>query len=148
MVKSSQTTCLLSNIETKIVWQTIGTVQTSVKLRFCLWGPLVKHMTFFQRLCGFIYTIASLLTVALVISMFTSPVVLISGGNLVPFSDYKELQWLIRAWFASHFVNRLNEAITYLPSGYLTGQRESRAVLWMAICEFPHQLCSDPRSLC
>lgn len=92
-------------------------------------------MTFFQRLCGFVYTVASLLTVALVASMFTSPVVLVSGGNLVPFSNYGQLQWLIRIWFASHIINRANEAITYLPSGYFTGQREARAVLWMAICE-------------
>lgn len=92
-------------------------------------------MSFFQRLCGFVYTIASLLTVVLVASMFTSPVVLISGGNLVPFSDYGQLKWLIRVWFASHAINRLNEFVTYLPSGYLTGQREARAVLWMAICK-------------
>ncbi|KXJ86517.1 glycosyl transferase [Microdochium bolleyi] len=123
---------LSSHLKQRTRW-TIGTVQTSLKLRFCLWGPLVKRMTFYQRLCGFVYTIASLLTVALVASMFTSPIVLVSGGNLVPFSSYAQLKWLIRIWFASHVANRLNEVITYLPSGYFTGQREARAVLWMAI---------------
>jgi hypothetical protein len=92
-------------------------------------------MTFFQRVCGFVYTVASLLTVVLVASMMTSPVVLISGGNLVPFKNYSQLKWLIRAWFAAHAINRINEFVTYLPSGYRTGQREARAVLWMAICK-------------
>ncbi|KAL2201692.1 glycosyl transferase [Sarocladium strictum] len=123
---------LSSHLKQRTRW-TIGTVQTSIKLRFCLWGPLVKRMTFFQRVCGFVYTVASLLTVVLVASMMTSPVVLISGGNLVPFKNYSQLKWLIRAWFAAHAINRINEFVTYLPSGYRTGQREARAVLWMAI---------------
>jgi cellulose synthase/poly-beta-1,6-N-acetylglucosamine synthase-like glycosyltransferase len=115
--------------------QTIGTVQTSLKLRFCLWGPLVKHMTFAQRLCGFVYTISSLFTVPLILSMFTSPVVLIARGNLVPYTTNSELKWLIRSWFGSMVLNRLNEFVAYLPAGYLTGQREARAVMWMAICK-------------
>lgn len=68
--------------------------------------------------------------------MLSSPVVLISGGNLVPFSNYAQLRLLIRIFFLSHILNRINEVIAYLPSGYFAGQRDARAVMWMAICEF------------
>jgi len=116
--------------------QTIGTVQTSFKLRFSVFGPLVKHMTFPQRLCGFVYTISSLFTVFLVASMFTAPIVLVSHGNLVPFTNMNQLKWLIRSNFLTTILNRINEFIWYLPSGYVTGQRDARAMMWMAPCKF------------
>lgn len=117
------------------ITQTIGTVQTSLKLRFSIFGPLVKHMTFPQRLCGFVYTISSLFTVFLVASMFTAPIVLVSGGNLVPYNTINQLRWLVRSCFLTTVLNRLNEFISYLPSGYRTGQRDARAMMWMAPCK-------------
>lgn len=127
--------CIVSN---KI--QTIGTVQTSFKLRFSLFGPLVKHMTFPQRLCGFVYTISSLFTVFLVLSMFTAPIVLVAGGNMVPYNTTDQLKWLIRANFLTTILNRINEFVSYLPSGYRTGQRDARAMMWMAPCKCPCNL--------
>ncbi len=115
--------------------QTIGTVQTSLKLRFSVFGPLVKHMTFPQRLCGFVYTVSSLFTVFLVASMFTAPIVLVSHGNLVPFTTINQLKWLVRSNFLTTVLNRINEFISYLPSGYATGQRDARAMMWMAPCK-------------
>lgn len=112
--------------------QTIGTIQTAYKLHFSLYGPLVKHMTFLQRLCGFIYTFGSFFTIFLVFSMFTAPIVLISGGTMVPYSTTNQLRWLIRSCFISMVLNRLNEWVSYLPSGYHIGQRELRAMMWMA----------------
>jgi cellulose synthase/poly-beta-1,6-N-acetylglucosamine synthase-like glycosyltransferase len=127
---------LTSHLKQRTRW-TIGTVQTAFKLRFSVAGPLVKHMTFPQRLCGFVYTVSSLFTVFLVLSMLTSPVVLLARGNLVPFSNYHQLKWLIRALFGSMVLNRLNEAVSYLPCGYLTGRRDERAAMWMAVCKLP-----------
>jgi hypothetical protein len=95
-------------------------------------------MTFFQRLCGFVYTVSSLFTVFLVLSMLTTPVVLLARGNLVPYANYSQLRWLIRAVFASMIMNRLNEIISYLPCGYETGRRDDRSAMWMAICKFFH----------
>lgn len=125
---------LTSHLKQRTRW-TIGTVQTSFKLRFSVFGPLVKHMTFPQRLCGFVYTISSLFTVFLVLSMFTAPIVLVAGGNLVPFTTIDQLKWLVRANFLTIVLNRINELISYLPSGYRTGQRDARAMMWMAPCE-------------
>ncbi|KEF56992.1 uncharacterized protein A1O9_07182 [Exophiala aquamarina CBS 119918] len=122
---------LTSHLKQRTRW-TIGTVQTSFKLRFSIFGPLVKHMTFSQRLCGFVYTVSSLFTVFLVLSMFTAPIVLISGGNLVPYTSMNQLKWLIRSNFLTIILNRINEFISYLPSGYRTGQRGARAMMWMA----------------
>ncbi|KAK4940215.1 hypothetical protein LTR10_019644 [Elasticomyces elasticus] len=122
---------LMSHLKQRTRW-TIGTVQTSLKLRFSVFGPLVKHMTFPQRLCGFVYTVSSLFTIFLVCSMFTAPIVLVSGGNLVPYTTINQLKWLIRSNFLSAILNRANEAISYLPSGYRTGQRDARAMMWMA----------------
>ncbi|KAH0837680.1 hypothetical protein AYO21_09247 [Fonsecaea monophora] len=122
---------LVSHLKQRTRW-TIGTVQTALKLRFSLCGPLVKQMTIAQRLCGFVYTISSLFTVFLVASMFTAPLVLASGGKLVPYADNNQLRWLIRSAFLSMLLNRVNEMISFLPSGYRTGQRDTRALLWMS----------------
>ncbi|KAJ9631285.1 hypothetical protein H2204_008227 [Knufia peltigerae] len=122
---------LTSHLKQRTRW-TIGTVQTSLKLRFSIYGPLVKHMTFPQRLCGFVYTVSSLFTVFLVMSIFTTPIVLVSHGNLVPYKTINQLKWLVRANFLTTVLNRINEFISYLPSGYVTGQRDARAMMWMA----------------
>ncbi|KIY02355.1 uncharacterized protein Z520_02493 [Fonsecaea multimorphosa CBS 102226] len=122
---------LQSHLKQRTRW-TIGTIQTAVKLRFSLFGPRVKHMTTAQRLCGFVYTMSSLFTVFLVASLFTAPVVLISSGTLVPYADKNQLRWLVRAAWLTVAVNRVNEMISFLPSGYRTGQRDNRARLWMS----------------
>ena len=122
---------LTSHLKQRTRW-TIGTVQTSLKLRFCLWGPLVKHMTFLQRLCGFIYTISSVFTVFYVLSILTIPIVLVSGGNLVPYTTISQLRWLIRSCWLAMILNRISELFSFLPAGYRSGQRENRAMIWMA----------------
>ncbi|KAK5280700.1 hypothetical protein LTR14_012228, partial [Exophiala xenobiotica] len=43
-----------------------------------------------------------------------------------------QLKWLIRSNFLTTILNRINEFIWYLPSGYVTGQRDARAMMWMA----------------
>ncbi|KAK6387683.1 hypothetical protein LTS17_000952 [Exophiala oligosperma] len=105
---------LTSHLKQRTRW-TIGTVQTSLKLRFSIYGPLVKHMTFPQRLCGFVYTVSSLFTVFLVMSIFTTPIVLVSHGNLVPYKTINQLKWLVRANFLTTVLNRINEFISYFP---------------------------------
>lgn len=115
--------------------QTIGTIQTSAKLNFCLWGPLVTKMSLFQRLSGVVYTISSLFTVFLTASLLTMPIVLISGGTLVAYATFDELRWLVRLCFFALMANRLNEWAMYLPAGYRLGQRDSGAMMWMAPCK-------------
>jgi len=115
---------------------TIGTIQTSLKLRFCLFGPLVKQMSIMQKLSGFVYTISSLFTIFLVMSLFTVPVVLYQGGTMVPYATRAQLVLLIRLNFLAMITGRINEYITYLPSGYFVGQRDARSMLWMAPCKF------------
>ena len=51
---------------------------------------------------------------------------------MVPYADMAQLRWLIRSCFLSMTLNRLNEFVSYLPSGYHIGQRELRAMMWMA----------------
>lgn len=116
----------------------IGTVDTAVKLKFCLWGDQVRHMTFAQRFSGFLYATLSLYTLLLTISLFAIPIILIMGKPLVAYANDEQLRWLIRACFAATIVNRLSEFVLFMPSGYHTGQRGSRYQLWMspyiAIC--------------
>lgn len=116
--------------------QTIGTLQTSVKLNFCLFGPLVKHMSLFQRLSGFVYTISSLFTVFLTASLLTMPIVLISGGTLIAYATFDQLRLLVRLCFAALLANRLNEWVMTLPAGYRLGQRDAGAMMWMAPCTY------------
>ncbi|KAF2085970.1 glycosyltransferase family 2 protein [Saccharata proteae CBS 121410] len=111
---------------------TLGTLQTATKLRFCLWGSIIKQMTFFQRLSGFIFTVDAFFKIFFMISMLTIPVVLISGGNLVAYVNDDQLKWQTRFCLISLICTRINEWITYIPSGYRLGQRETGAMMWMA----------------
>lgn len=110
----------------------IGTVDTSFKLKFCLWGDQVRHMTFAQRFSGFLYSSLSLYTIPFVFSLFAIPIILALGKPLVAYATEEQLRWLIRGAFATTIGNRLNEFILFIPSGYHTGQRASRYQLWMA----------------
>ncbi|KAE9580164.1 Cellulose synthase 1 [Colletotrichum fructicola] len=110
----------------------IGTVDTSFKLNFCLWGDKVKNMTAAQRFSGFLYATLSLYTILLTISMFAIPIILVMGKPLVAYANYEQLRWLIRACFAATVSNRLCEFALFIPAGYHTGQRGSRYQLWMS----------------
>lgn len=110
----------------------IGTVDTSFKLNFCLWGDKVRQMTAAQRFSGFLYATLSLYTVLLTVSIFAIPIILVMGKPLVAFATDEQFRWLIRACFASVISNRLCEFALFIPAGYHTGQRGSRYQLWMA----------------
>lgn len=124
--------------------QAIGTVDTSFKLRFCLWGEKIKKMTLAQRMSTFVYAISSLFNIFLCMSLFAMPIVLISNKPLVAYANNAQLRWLIRACFGALISNRLSEITLFLPSGYATGQRGSRAQLWMS----PYIALTIVRSFC
>ncbi|KAG5816544.1 hypothetical protein H9Q74_000835 [Fusarium xylarioides] len=110
----------------------IGTVDTSFKLNFCLWGDKVRQMTTAQRFSGFLYASLSMYTILLTISLFAIPIILIMQKPLVAYATDEQLRWLIRACFASVISNRLCEFALFIPTGYHTGQRGSRYQLWMS----------------
>ncbi|KAL5627397.1 hypothetical protein BROUX41_003550 [Berkeleyomyces rouxiae] len=110
----------------------IGTVDTSFKLNFCLWGPAVEKMKFSQRFSGFLYAMLSLYTIILSISIFAVPIILIMQKPLVAYATDEQLRWLMRGAFAAVMTNRLCEFAMFAPAGYHTGQRGSRYQLWMA----------------
>lgn len=120
-----------SHLKQRTRWA-IGTVDTSFKLRFCLWGSKVKHLTFAQRASSFIYAFLSLFNIFLTLSIFAMPIVLITNRPLVAYANDTQLRWLIRACFAGFVVNRLCEFVLFLPAGYAVGQRGGRSQLWMA----------------
>ncbi|KAF1848129.1 glycosyltransferase family 2 protein [Cucurbitaria berberidis CBS 394.84] len=119
------------HIKQRTRW-TIGTIQTSFKLNFCLWGPLVTHMSLFQRLSGFVYTVSSVFTIFFTASLLTMPIVLISGGTLIAYATNDQLRLLARLCFVALVANRLNEWVMTLPAGYRLGQRDAGAMMWMA----------------
>lgn len=120
-----------SHLKQRTRWA-IGTVDTSFKLNFCLWGDKVKFMTFAQRFSGALYAALSLYTVLLTISMFAIPIIMCMEKPLVAYATYGQLRWLIRACFAATISNRLCEFALFVPAGYHTGQRGSRYQLWMS----------------
>ena len=89
-------------------------------------------MTIFQQLSGFVFTIDAFFKIFLLISVLTIPIVLVSGGTLVVYSTYTQLRWQVRLAFAVLILGRVNEYITYLPSGYRLSQRDAGAQLWMS----------------
>lgn len=110
----------------------IGTLDTAIKLKFCVWGDAVRQMSFAQRFSGFLYAVLSLYTLVLTASLFAVPVILLWGKQLVAYATEQELRWLIWTCFASIIASRLCEFVLYTPSGYHTGQRGSRFQLWMS----------------
>ncbi|GFP55786.1 cellulose synthase catalytic subunit [UDP-forming] [Trichoderma asperellum] len=120
-----------SHLKQRTRWA-IGTVDTSFKLNFCLWGEKVREMTFAQRFSGFLYAALSVYTVLLSVSLFAIPIILIMGKPLVAYANDTQLRWLIRACFANTIINRLCEFVLFIPAGYHTGQRGSRYQLWMS----------------
>ncbi|PHH67501.1 hypothetical protein CDD82_1418 [Ophiocordyceps australis] len=126
-----------SHLKQRTRWA-IGTVDTSFKLNFCLWGEKVREMNFAQRFSGFMYAMLSIYTIPLVISMFAIPIILVMRKPLVAYANDDQLRWLIWAAFAATMTNRLCEYVMSIPAGFNTGQRSSRYQLWMspyiAIC--------------
>ncbi|KAL1978347.1 hypothetical protein VTN31DRAFT_1206 [Thermomyces dupontii] len=120
-----------SHLKQRTRWA-IGTVDTAIKLKFCLWGDAVREMTFAQRFSGFLYATLSLYTLLLVASLFAIPIILLWRRPLVAFANEEQLRWLMRICFASTMANRLCEFVLFIPSGYHTGQRGSRYQLWMS----------------
>ena len=110
-------------------------MQTAGRLRFSLWGTEVRRLTFYQRISGLIYAVTCLFNIFLTMSLFSMPAVLISGGRMVAYATDDQLRWLIRSCWFAFAVNRISELALFLPSGYRTGQRGSRAILWMAPCK-------------
>ncbi|KAL1878455.1 hypothetical protein Plec18167_004527 [Paecilomyces lecythidis] len=120
-----------SHLKQRTRWA-IGTIETAIKLNFCLYGDKVKRMTSAQRFSGFLYATLSWYTILLTASLFAIPIILLWGKPLVAFSNMVQLRWLIRACFATTITNRICEFILFIPAGYHTGQRGSRYQLWMA----------------
>ena len=111
---------------------TLGTLQTALKLNFCLYGPTIQKMSLPQRLSGFVFTIDAFFKIFLQIALLTIPIVLLSGGTLVAFATYGQLRWQIRLAFINLVLIRLQEFVAFLPSGYRLAQRDSGAQMWMA----------------
>lgn len=120
-----------SHLKQRTRWA-IGTVDTSFKLNFCLWGDKVRQMKPAQRFSGFLYASLSLYTILLTISIFAIPIILVMGKPLVAYATTEQLRWLVRTCFASVICNRLCEFVLFLPAGYHTGQRSARYQLWMS----------------
>ncbi|KAG9255593.1 nucleotide-diphospho-sugar transferase [Emericellopsis atlantica] len=110
----------------------IGTVDTSFKLNFSLWGDKVRDMSVAQRFSGFLYATLNLYTIMLSVSLFAIPIILAMGKPLVAYSTDNQLRWLIRACFASLMANRLCELVLSMPAGYRTGRRGARYEMWMS----------------
>ncbi|QDS67697.1 hypothetical protein FKW77_005459 [Venturia effusa] len=120
-----------SHLKQRTRWA-IGTVDTSFKLNFCLWGKNISGMRFMPRVSGFLFAILSLYNIPLMVSLFALPIVLMSGKPLIAYADFGQLLWLVRACFAAVMINRICELALYLPAGYATGQRGARSQLWMS----------------
>ncbi|KAK8211067.1 nucleotide-diphospho-sugar transferase [Phyllosticta capitalensis] len=111
---------------------TLGTLQSAIKQRFCLYGPLVKKMTLLQRLSGLMFGVDAFSKLFLIVALFTIPVVLISGGTLVAYTNPTELRRQTQLAFISLMFSLIHDWIYFLPSGYRLAQRDSAAMMWMA----------------
>jgi hypothetical protein len=120
-----------SHLKQRTRWA-IGTVDTAIKLKFCLYGEALGRMTFFQRMSGFVYAVLACFNVFMTFSLFAMPIVLISGKPLVAYATDEQLRWLTRTCFANLLVNRITEIVMALPAGYSIAQNGSRSQIWMS----------------
>ncbi|KAH8893004.1 glycosyltransferase family 2 protein [Thozetella sp. PMI_491] len=120
-----------SHLKQRTRWA-IGTVDTAMKLNFCLWGDKIQYLSFPQRFLGFTYAFLNLLSIPLTLSLFTIPLTYALDGSLIAYANDDQLRWLIWACFASTMSQRLFEVVSYLPCGHNTGRRLGRSQLWMA----------------
>ena len=116
--------------------QTIGTVQTSAKLNFFLFGRICRGMSVLHRFTGFVFTLGTLSTVSAMGSLLMFPIVLVSGFRLVAYADNDQLRWLLRLAFFSLAINRVNEWVAFVPAGYRFAWRGNLNTLWMAPCQY------------
>ena len=114
--------------------QTIGTIQTSAKLNYFLFGQVCREMSIFQRFCGLVFALDTLSTVPATISLLLFPVVLASGFRLVAYAHDDQLRWLIRLCFFSLFTSRVNDWIAFIPAGYRFAWHSYLGSLWMSPC--------------
>jgi len=120
-----------SHLKQRTRWA-IGTVDTALKLKFCLYGDAIARMTFFQRLSGFIYAVLAVFNVFTIVSLLALPIVLMSGRPLVAYVDEFQLRLLIWFCFAALLTNRITEIFISVPAGYSVGQNSTRAHFWMS----------------
>ncbi|KAF6227974.1 hypothetical protein HO133_007702 [Letharia lupina] len=119
------------HIKQRARW-TIGTVQTSAKLNFFLFGRICRGMSVLHRFTGFVFTLGTLSTVSAMGSLLMFPIVLVSGFRLVAYADNDQLRWLLRLAFFSLAINRVNEWVAFVPAGYRFAWRGNLNTLWMA----------------
>merc|ERR1712000_11804 len=119
-----------SHLKQRTRWS-LGTIQTAIKLNFCIYGDVVKNMTFFQRLSGFLFPAGELFSLFLTVVLVSIPVVLVSGGTLVAYANYNDLRWQIRLAFIALILTRFHEFVGYLPASYRFAQRDALAHVWM-----------------
>ncbi|PWN50738.1 glycosyltransferase family 2 protein [Violaceomyces palustris] len=122
---------LAGHLKQRTRW-TLGTMQTTKKLNWFLFGDRIKQMTIMQRLSGLTYAISSLFNIAICGTFVVFPFVLYSDGNLVPVTNPNQMKLLIRLVFMQILCGRLHELIWSLPGGYLGVRREIQAWAWMA----------------
>lgn len=121
---------LTAHLKQRTRW-TLGTLQTAVKLRFCLWGEGVRGMSFRQRLSGFLFPFDNLVRMFVAIAVLAIPVGLVSGKTLVLYTHTTQMNWQLRLCFMSFMLGRIAEYVTFLPSGYRLSRRDFDASLWM-----------------
>jgi cellulose synthase/poly-beta-1,6-N-acetylglucosamine synthase-like glycosyltransferase len=109
----------------------IGAFCTTWNHRFFLFGPLVRRLTFLQRIASFITGVDAFLHILLIAALLIIPSVFISGGTVVAYARNDQLRWLIRLCFISLITARLQEWTTILPSGSCSAESEASARLWM-----------------
>ena len=114
--------------------QTIGTIQTSAKLNYFLFGPLCREMSLLQRFCGLVFTLEALSTIPSTISLLLFPIILASGLRLVAYAHEDQLRWLIRLAFFTLFTSRVNDWIAFVPAGYRFAWRGNLGMIWMSPC--------------
>lgn len=121
----------LAHLKQRTRWS-LGSIQSASKLNYGLWGSQNKHMPAAARLSVFMILMDSFFITFTVAALLTFPIVLLRGDPLVAYSSPNELRMQLRLCFLSHAMNRLNEWVTYAPSGWQLAQRDVCAYVWMA----------------
>lgn len=97
--------------------RSIGTLQTSITLQFCLWGPKVENLKFWPRISGFIFSTSAMFSLPLLMSLFALPVVIVADKPCIAYADGAQLRLLIWSSFAVTVCSAIGEYVIFTPAG-------------------------------
>ncbi|OCL06230.1 glycosyltransferase family 2 protein [Glonium stellatum] len=121
----------LGHVKQRTRWA-LGTIQTALKLRLRLFGPLVTRLTPLQRTSQSLLSLISVTSPLRVFALFGFPLALCSGYPFIIYFTRRQLRWLLRAVSASELFGALHTGtMVCIAGGWKPVCADGESEAWM-----------------